>query len=62
MQDSSIDIKGTRDGLLIIIHPDSEWQQAIRELTDRIDKQASFSRASRSTSATAQCRRRRSAP
>lgn len=42
MQDSIIEIKGVRDGLLIVIHPDAEWQTAIRELTERIDKQASF--------------------
>jgi septum site-determining protein MinC len=49
MQDGYIDIKGVRDGLLIIIHPDSEWQAAIRELTERIDKQAGFFTGSRIT-------------
>lgn len=49
MQDANIEIKGIRDGLLIVIHPDGEWQLAIRELTERIDKQASFFTGSKIT-------------
>lgn len=42
MNDAKIEIKGIRDGLLIVIDEDSEWQAAITEMTERIDKQAGF--------------------
>jgi septum site-determining protein MinC len=42
MHDAIFEIKGIRDGLLIVIKQDAEWQSAIVALTERIDKQASF--------------------
>lgn len=42
MTDAKIEIKGVRDGLLIIMSEDTEWQASIVDLTERIDKQASF--------------------
>ncbi len=42
MKDAKIEIKGVRDGLLILIDQDVEWQSAIAELTERIDKQSGF--------------------
>ena len=42
MSDAKFEIKGVRDGLLIIMREDSEWQSVITDLTERIDKQASF--------------------
>lgn len=42
MNDAKIEIKGVRDGLLIVVNQDVEWQSAIVDLTERIDKQSSF--------------------
>jgi septum site-determining protein MinC len=49
MQDAKVEIKGVRDGLLIIIEQDAEWQSAIAELTERIDKQPGFFSGSKIT-------------
>ncbi|MBK9123317.1 MAG: septum site-determining protein MinC [Chloroflexi bacterium] len=42
MTDAKIDIKGVRDGLLIIIDENSEWMSAVGELAEKLDKQAAF--------------------
>lgn len=49
MSDTNIEIKGVRDGLLIVINEDAEWQSAITEMTERIDKQASFFAGAKTT-------------
>jgi septum site-determining protein MinC len=44
---SSLEIKGVRNGLLVHVRPDAEWVDVVRQLLTQIDRQSEFFKGAR---------------